>query len=201
VNGVERELRRIMAELAALERRFALVGGLAVSVRAEPRLTRDADLAVSVSDDPDAETVIRSLLARGYTVMAVVEQEAAGRMAAVRLSPPGDAATVTDLLFASSGIEPEIVESAERLVLVAGLEAPVATVGHLIALKLLARDDRHRPADADDLRALRAVAADQDWAVAAEAVALIGARGYARGRDLLVALDELRARGAYGDGG
>jgi hypothetical protein len=37
--------------------------------------------------------------------------------------------------------------------------------------------------------------------VAAEAAALIGARGYARGRDLLVALDELRARGAYGDGG
>jgi hypothetical protein len=32
---------------------------------------------------------------------------------------------------------------------------PVARIGHLMALKVLARDDRRRPQDFDDLRALR----------------------------------------------
>jgi hypothetical protein len=62
---------------------------------------------------------------------------------------------VTDLLFASSGIEPEIVAAAEELLVLPDLTQSVATVGHLLAMKLLARDDRHRPADADDLAALR----------------------------------------------
>ena len=35
---------------------------------------------------------------------------------------------------------------------------PVASTGHLIAMKLLARDDRRRPADYDDLRSLAEVA-------------------------------------------
>jgi len=34
---------------------------LAVSVRTEPRLTRDADLAVLVADDRDAEALVRDL--------------------------------------------------------------------------------------------------------------------------------------------
>jgi Rv0078B-related antitoxin len=75
--------------------------------------------------------------------------------------------------------------------------APVACVGHLIALKLLARDDRRRPADADDLRALKEVATTADWEVAEMAVALISDRGYAKKRDLRVALDELKSNGAF----
>ena len=77
------------------------------------------------------------------------------------------------------------------------LEIPVATVGHLIALKLLARDDRQRPLDADDLRSLSAVASDAEWDRAALAVALIEQRGYHRERDLSGALRELREHGVY----
>lgn len=197
VNAVEADLRRILDALSALHRRFALVGGLAVSTRVEPRLTRDADIAVAVADDDDAEALTHALLGEGYSVLAMVEQETTGRLATVRLRPPGGGPTVADLLYASSGIEPEIVDGAERMIVVAGIEAPVASVGHLIAMKLLARDDRRRPADADDLRSLRAIASDEDWSVAAEAVALIEARGYARGRDLSAALATLRADGAY----
>ena len=54
MNALERSVRTIVGHLRRLDRRFALVGGLAVSARAEPRLTRDADLAVAVSDDHDA---------------------------------------------------------------------------------------------------------------------------------------------------
>lgn len=87
---------------------------------------------------------------------------------------------MVDSLFASCGIEPEIVASAEQVAVVSGLVLPVASVGHLIAMTLLARDNRRRPLDADDLRSLRATARDRDWAVAADAVAFVGERGYAR---------------------
>lgn len=103
-----------------------------------------------------------------------------------------DAGVVTDLLFASSGIEPEIVEHATDIEVLPGLRPPVASVGDLIAMKLLARDDRKRPADADDLRALAVAATAAHWDRGAHAVGLIEARGYSRGRDLAVALAELR---------
>lgn len=38
-------IERASRDLATLERGWALVGGLAVSVRTEPRFTRDVDLA------------------------------------------------------------------------------------------------------------------------------------------------------------
>jgi predicted nucleotidyltransferase len=71
---------------------------------------------------------------------------------------------VADLLFASSGIEPEVVAAAEPLEIFPGVTAPVAQIGHLIALKLLARDDRTRPQDAVDLRALCDVAPETETA-------------------------------------
>ncbi len=164
-----------------------------MSTWAEPRLTRDADLAVAVADDADAELLVAALRERGYSVLAAVEQVATGRLGTVRLVRPSDSErVVTDLLFASSGIEPEVVEQAIATTVIAGLVLPVACVGHLIAMKLLARDDRHRPADADDLVALSEVASDEDWNMARQAVGLIAERGFGRGRDLDTALHDLR---------
>ena len=198
MNSLERSLHAIVGHLHRLDRRFALVGGLAVSARAEPRLTRDADLAVAVNDDHDAEALVLQLGSVGYGVAASVEQEETGRLATIRLLPRSPAEQlVTDLLFASSGIEEEIVAAADDIVVFAGLSVPVATVGHLMAMKLLARDDRRRPADADDLRALAAVAQDDDWEQARAAVGLIVERGFARDRDLVAALAVLRRDGAY----
>jgi predicted nucleotidyltransferase len=198
MNSLERSLQTIVGHLHRLDYRFALVGGLAVSARAEPRLTRDADLAVVVNDDHDAEALVLQLRSVGYEIAASVEQEATGRLATIRLLPrdPADQ-LVTDLLFASSGIEEEIVAASDDIVVFAGLSVPVATVGHLMAMKLRARDDRRRPADADDLRALAAVAQDDDWQQARTAVELITERGFARERDLVTALELLRTDGAY----
>jgi predicted nucleotidyltransferase len=198
MNSLERSLYAMVDHLRRLDRRFALVGGLAVSARAEPRMTRDADLAVVVNDDHDAEALVLALRSVGYEVAASVEQEATGRLATIRLLPrdPEDQ-LVTDLLFASSGIEDEIVAAADDIIVFAGLSMPVATVGHLMAMKLLARDDRRRPADADDLRALAIVAEDDDWDQARAAVEMITDRGFARERDLMNALELLRSTGAY----
>lgn len=164
--------------------RFALVGGLAVSARTEPRFTRDVDLAVTVRDDDAAEAVVNAF-APGYSLTSVLEHDTLGRMVAARLRRTGISAAgvVVDLLFASSGIEEEVVADAEPLEVFAGVSVPVARTGHLLALKLLARDDR-RPLDAADLRALLAVADEAERARAEDAVDRIVRRGANRGRDL-----------------
>jgi predicted nucleotidyltransferase len=194
---LERALRRIDNELKQQGQRFALIGGLAVSTRAEPRFTRDADLAVAVSDDAHAERIVRDLRASGYIADTLVEHERSGRLATVRLSHADGDGLITDLLFASSGIEPEIVGGADLLQITPTLVMPVASIGHLIATKLLARDDRRRPNDADDLGSLAAVATAADWDVAQAAVLLITQRGFNHDRDLLDSLATLRGVGPY----
>lgn len=198
MTSLEAALHQIVADLVALGQTYALVGGLAISALADPRLTRDVYLAVSVSSDEEAEQLVRSLQA-DYEVLALVEQETTGRLATVRLARRTDGRpVVVDLLFASSGIESEIAASAEELEVFPSMVLRVATVGHLLAMKLLARDDRHRPTDADDLASLSNVASEEDWEVAAEAVALIVERDAHRDRDLEQLLSDLRLRGPYG---
>jgi predicted nucleotidyltransferase len=192
LNRLEAALRAASAALSGHP--WALVGGLAVSARTEPRFTRDVDLAVAVSDDAEAEALVHSLLGSGYRVLAMVEQQAQRRLATVRLQLPGETAggVVVDLLFASSGIEAEVVASAEPLEILPSLTVPVARTGHLITLKLLSRDER-RPQDAADLQSLVATADATETARAREAARLIVARGFDRGRDLVVDCDALFA--------
>lgn len=192
---VEEALRRIVADLETTSRPFALVGGFAVSARTEPRFTRDVDLVVAVPDDAAAEGLLSGLRTRGYALVAAVEQLAADRLATARLASPStsDDELIVDLLFASSGVEAEIAARAEALEVLPGLVVPVARVGDLLALKLLSRDDDVRPLDAADLRALCSVAGADDLALARDTARMIGRRGYARGRDLVAALDELMA--------
>ena len=192
MNRIESALRSVAVDLSELEVPWAVVGGFAVSARTEPRFTRDIDVAVTVADDEGAESVVRRLGTRGYRVVMLSEQDAVGGLATARLVPPGPGEDiVVDILFASSGIEPEIVAGATQMELIAGLVVPVALVGHLIAMKLLARDDDTRPQDRSDLVALRASATVADLRLAEQTIDLIDARGFGRGRDLRAALLEL----------
>jgi hypothetical protein len=195
VSFLESALRRLCADLRAAKIRFALVGGLAVSVRTEPRFTRDADLTVALRDDAQAEALVYELQQKGYTVVATVEQEAVERLATVRLQPPAGArmGVLLDLLFASSGIESEIVEEAEPFEVLPELHIPVARTGHLMALKILSRDDETRPQDIVDLRALSKTASEEEFERARKALELIDSRGFHRGRPLLRMLGDFRA--------
>jgi predicted nucleotidyltransferase len=188
-------LAQIASELDALGSSWALVGGLAVSARAEPRTTRDVDVAVHVPTDQEAERLVHSLRSSAYEVVATVEQRGLHRLATVRLRPRGvsQVGPVIDLLFASSGIEAEIVRDAERLEVFPDVMVPVARTPHLVAMKLLARDDRKRPQDWDDLRALLEGASPAEVERARELVGLIEQRGAHRGRNLSDALNELVA--------
>jgi predicted nucleotidyltransferase len=184
LNAVERALKRIITELEQANAPCALIGGLAVSARVEPRTTRDVDLAVATASDADTEQLVFHLQGRGYVVGSLLEQARTGRISTVRLKRESERSVFIDLLFASSGIEAEIVREAEQLAVLEDVAVRVATRAHLIALKVLARDDRHRPQDWDDLRALLADATESDVTAAQEALATIEHRGYNRGRSL-----------------
>lgn len=173
-----------------------MIGGLAVSVRTVPRFTKDADLAVMVASGAEAERLVFEVARDGYQLVTLIEQTGTGRLATVRLAleggDPDDA--VIDLLFASCGIEPEVVAAAEPAEIFAGLTTPVATIGHLIALKVLSRNDDTRPQDIIDLRALIVEATEADLAMARDGLTLITERGYDRGKSLQTDLDALLAR-------
>lgn len=185
---VELAFRRAVADLDALRLRWALIGGLAISVRSAPRFTRDLDFAVAVTNDSEAENVVHRLGGRGYRPVEVLEQEYAERLSGVRPEHSGSD-VIIDLLFASSGIENEVVAGATRLEVLPQLSAPVATAGHLIALKILAG----RNQDLTDLGQLIPAASAADLDTARDAVRLIRARGFNREQDVVADLEKLIA--------
>ena len=176
---------QIAADLTEIGSPFALIGGLAVSLRAEPRMTRDIDLALAVNDDAGAEAVIGGLIGRGYRVVQQLEQNRTGRLASVRVKPPGQPryGIVVDLLFASSGIEEEVVGAAERLEVLPGLHLPVATSAHLVALKILAG----RRLDLVDVETLLPSVDQAGHELIRTSLDLIAVRGFSRGKDLRIA--------------
>jgi hypothetical protein len=184
----ELALTAICRELAALGRRFALVGGLAVSVRAEVRFTRDVDLAVQVEDDADAETLIYQLRSVGYTPVASVEHDTRDRLATVRLMSPQS--VKVDLLFASSGIEQEIVEWATPVDLGVPGVVPVARAEELLAMKVLSMTDM-RLQDRMDAQRLLEFVPDIDLNIVRAHLSRITERGFARQQDLEAKFDAL----------
>lgn len=198
MSRLERALREFVSLLDELDLPYAVVGGLAVSARTEPRFTRDADICVALDTDAEAEALVQRLRGEGYAIVSLVEQEAVGRIATVRLTSAGTGSegVVLDLLFASSGIEREVVDGAEVIDLFEGLAVPLASLPALVAQKILARDDVRRPQDRLDLVKLLEVASEADLVEAERLLGLITARGYARRRSLIADLhaiaDEIR---------
>lgn len=191
MNAVERALRDFLSARPA-DVAVALVGGLAVSARAEPRFTRDLDFAIAVASDDEAAHYVFRLRQVGYEIVTALEQTTQHRLSTIRLRR-GGRGPLLDLLFAACGIETEIVQAAEPLEIASGVITDVAQVGHLIAMKLVSRDARRRPHDQQDLVDLANVADDREWQRAEAAVELILQRGFSRGRDLQAGLAEIRA--------
>jgi hypothetical protein len=188
-----RALTRLESDLKALGLRWAAIGGLAVAARAEPRTTRDLDVAIAVLGDREAEKIVLAMRSRGYREVpnkAVMEQKDVGRLATVRLLVPGEEkeegdefeGLVVDLMFASSGVEPEIVRSAEVMQVMPKVAVPVVRSGHLYALKILAG----RPKDQEDCQSLRRRMKPEDFEEARATLELIAERGFHRGKNLIV---------------
>ncbi len=167
---------------------MALVGGMAVCIRAEPRPTSDVDIAIAVADDAAATSLVARLESDGYRVLESIPHDDTGRIATTRLSLiVSDAEVTIDLFFASSGVEAEVVADATRCKVTPGLVVPVSSVGHLIAVKLCWRPSEKRTRD---LRALITAASAADLEDAHRLATLITERGYHRGRDLQMTMTD-----------
>lgn len=90
MNALATALARTRSELDRLGARWAMIGGLALAVRAEPRQTRDVGVVLAVADDAAAERIVRELVASGFRHVedGVLEQTAVARLATVRLQAP-----------------------------------------------------------------------------------------------------------------
>jgi hypothetical protein len=178
------------SHLRRLEVPFALVGGLAVAARGEVRFTQDVDLAVVRPDDAAVEKLVRDMAANGFVPVVLLEQESVGRIATVRLR--SRSGVVVDLLAASCGIEPEIVERASTLEVEGAGTIPVAQVEELLAMKVLSMRPK-RPHDVTDAKGLLATNPSIDLGLVRRLLATIRERGFDRGEDLEAKLEGLLA--------
>jgi hypothetical protein len=187
VTTLDRVLLQLVTDFDGLGFRWALVGGLAVSARAEPRTTRDVDVVVAVEDDLGAERTVLALRQRGYgDAGQMLEHQATGRLATMRMVSPHDMAVV-DLIFASTGIEAEIVADATPVDVLPGVTVHVASLAHLLAMKVLAG----RLQDAADFANLFRRASEKDLDDARAALALITERRTNRHKNLALEFERL----------
>jgi predicted nucleotidyltransferase len=188
--GIAVRLSAVADDLDDIGRSWALVGALALGVHARPRATLDADIALIVRDDTDANHFAKALQGRGYVVLEASVHPTLGHFTSVRVVSPVRAGgrLVVDFMFDTTGIEKEIVTSAERLAVTRDLQVPVATRGHLIAMKVLSQGE-DRPQDSVDLQQLLRRATTKDLDEARTALRLIRERDHDGGKDLLGALE------------
>lgn len=187
---IEEHLKRIIADLNDLAIAYALVGGLAYGVRAEPRFTRDIDLTLMAESDEAAEQITGQLIRSGYLPQIELANRHTGALATFRMryrrplaGIPVDQSPFIDLLFSHCGIEKETIEAATITEPFPGVQVPTATVPYLLAMKVLSESDR-RLQDRIDLQNLIAVATEDDLAVVPSLLDLIEQRGFANGKDL-----------------
>jgi hypothetical protein len=192
VTRLEKALVRLIADLQAGGFRWALVGGFAVTVRSEPRSTRDIDIALAVSSEEEASAAALYLRLRGYRDHpegAVIEHKD-GRLATIRfIAPPvdGGRGSAVDLLITSSGVEQEVVAAADLIEIIPRVVVPVARTGHLIALKVLAG----RPKDLIDIHSLLRDIDPAELQSARDTLAVIEQRGFNREKTLLAELERI----------
>lgn len=184
IDHLEEYVKNVAQHLAGLGVEFAVVGGIAVSLRTIERFTKDVDFAISVKGDREAESIVESLRQSGFRIAMFLERDEDGRLATVRLTSGGDVEVFVDLLFATSGIENEVVADATPLEIFPGFVVKLASIPALIAMKLLSADWVTRPQDVIDLRYLFAAASEDEIGTAKNLIGLITERGYNRNKDL-----------------
>jgi hypothetical protein len=162
---------------------YALIGGLAASLRGQPRVTADVDLVMAV----DVEAALSIAATLGSSRFAPLFPDVKEVVERALILPVRHRITgvKVDVAIGLSGFERQAVDRAQPIVL-AGREVAVATAEDIVIMKLLAG----RPQDELDLKGIVAAQADRlDWsycqAVAAEL-------GEAIGQDLISSLTRLR---------
>jgi len=189
IDYLEQYVKIVTQHLRGIGAEFALVGGIAVSLRTIERFTKDVDFAISVEEDREAEAIVESLRQAGFRIAMFLERDEDGRLATVRLKSGGEVEVFVDLLFATSGIENEVIADATPLEVFPGFFVKLATIPVLIAMKLLSADWERRPQDIIDLQSLLKNTVPDEIAEARRLLDCITERGYNRNKDLQKDLD------------
>jgi predicted nucleotidyltransferase len=133
----------VARELAARDIPFMLIGGQAVLLHGEPRLTADVDVTLGLS--PDAwETVLEAAQGAGLSILPEDPGAFVGETFVLPAAQP-DTGIRVDLIFSTTPYESGAIERAVR-VRVGGRDVPFASVEDLLLHKLFAG----RPRDLED---------------------------------------------------
>ena len=143
--------------LQAEEVPHALIGGLAASLRGQPRVTADVDLVIGV----DVSTALNLLSKLGTTSFQPLFDRADEIVQRAFILPlrHRDTQIKVDMAIGLSGFEQQVISRATPLE-IAGTSISVATAEDLLLMKLIAG----RPQDDQDIRGIvTAQGALLDW--------------------------------------
>lgn len=136
---------------------FALIGGLAVSLRGQPRMTVDVDL-VMLADVDRALELVRDIDATPFEPLFPGVEEVVARSYILPLRHRTTGIRV-DVAIGMSGFERQAVRRAAP-VSIGAVRVPVVATEDLLIMKALAG----RPQDEEDIRGLIAAQRDAiDW--------------------------------------
>lgn len=128
--------RRALRALVQSDVPFAVVGATALAARGLPRMTQDLDVLVLIEDAFDALDVLAGC---GFRSVAPVGRGQDPEPMYVLIDARG---LEVDLLVGSAEPESTVVAEATRAS-VFGVEAPVATLEHLVLMYLYSNQPRH----------------------------------------------------------
>ena len=149
--------------------RFALIGGLAVSLRGQPRMTVDVDLVI-LADIDQALRLAQELSSTPFEPLFPGVEEVVARSFILPLRHRATGIRV-DVAIGMSGFEQQAVSRATK-VTIGDVRVPVVVVEDLLVMKALAG----RPQDDQDIRGL--VAAQRgaiDWPACLDVAEKLGA--------------------------
>ena len=148
--------------------RFALIGGLAVSLRGQPRMTVDVDLVI-LADVDQALRLVQELDSTPFEPLFPGVEDVVARSYILPLRHRATGIRV-DVAIGMSGFEQQAVLRATQ-VMIGDVRVPVVAVEDLLVMKALAG----RPQDEQDIRGLVAAQRDAiDWPACLDVATKLG---------------------------
>ena len=149
-------IQRLVRELEDNQIPYAIIGGVAVSIRAVPRYTEDVDAVVWVDDSRRSE-FLAQITKRGLRPRAS-DPLGFARKNRLLLLTDEDGVHV-DLSFGVLPFEEEMIRNAEPIEIAEGCTASIATARALVLMKAVA----WRSKDLHDIVEIVSVNPDEDW--------------------------------------
>ena len=135
--GLDRSARAALNALRAARVPFSVIGATALAVRGFPRMTRDLDVVVGIEDAAAAHA---ALAGAGFQAATPTGDSEEPEPMAVFVDP--ETKVEVDVLAAAGDPERRVIAEAPRTK-VFGVEAPVATLEHLLLMYLYSNQPRH----------------------------------------------------------